>query len=151
LDLEPLGGGSAPMAVARYRLDIAGRGGEIQVAIPQAALAPMRDALAVVPKKEKPRPVDTRWTERVEREITRSRVTLTAVLEERMMMLGEVVNLEVGQILQLVTTADTRIRIECNGERMMWCHLGKTDDVYTLSVDDYVNQEQEFMDEVLSG
>jgi len=104
----------------------------------------------VLPKKEKQRPADPNWVQRIEREITRSRVVLSAILEERSMLLGEVMSLQVGQILPLAATAHGRLPIECNNERIMWCHLGKCNDVYTLRVDRQVDQEQEFMDEILS-
>jgi flagellar motor switch protein FliM len=151
LDLEAVGSVNAPMAVAKYHIEFCGRGGEIQVAIPMSAIGEMRTVLAVVPKKEKARPVDTSWMQRIEQEITRSRVVLNAILDERPMMLGEIVNLRVGQVLPLAATPESRVRVECNGERLMWCQLGKSNDAYTLRVDQYVDQEREFMDDILAG
>jgi flagellar motor switch protein FliM len=43
------------------------------------------------------------------------------------------------------------MRVECNGERMLWCHLGKANGVYTLRVDGFVDREQEFMEDILAG
>jgi flagellar motor switch protein FliM len=76
---------------------------------------------------------------------------LTAVLDERAGTLGEVAAFQVGQVVELNATAHGRVRLECNGERLMWCHLGKSQGKYTLRVDQLVDREQEFMDDILSG
>ena len=57
----------------------------------------------------------------------------------------------VGQVVELNATSHGRVRLECNGERLMWCHLGKSQGKYTLRVDELVDREQEFMNEILSG
>jgi flagellar motor switch protein FliM len=149
-DREDFQGASAAVAIAKYQFEWCGRGGEIGLALPASTLAELRGVLAVPPKKEKQRPADPNWVQRIEQEITRSKVVLSAILAERPMLLGEVMNLQVGQILPLAATAHSRLPIECNNERIMWCHLGKSNDVYTLRVDRHVDQEQEFMDEILS-
>jgi flagellar motor switch protein FliM len=149
-DREDFQGASATVAIAKYQFEWCGRGGEIGLALPASTLAELRGVLAVPPKKEKQRPADPNWVQRIEQEITRSKVVLSAILAERPMLLGEVMNLQVGQILPLAATAHSRLPIECNNERIMWCHLGKSNDVYTLRVDRHVDQEQEFMDEILS-
>jgi flagellar motor switch protein FliM len=149
-DRDDFQGAHAAVAIAKYQFEWCGRGGEIGLALPQSTLAELRSVLAVVPNKEKQRPADPNWVQRIEQEITRSKVVLSAVLDERPMLLGEVMSLEVGQILPLAATAHSRLPIECNNERIMWCQLGKSNDVYTLRVDRHVDQEQEFMDEILS-
>ena len=65
-------------------------------------------------------------------EVTRAHVVVSAVLDERMGDLGEVAQFKVGHVLELNATAHGRVRLECNGERLMWCHLGKSQGKYTL-------------------
>ncbi|HEU0063027.1 MAG TPA: FliM/FliN family flagellar motor switch protein [Hyphomicrobiaceae bacterium] len=149
-DGDDFQGAQAAVAIARYHFEWCGRGGEIGLCLPQSTLAELRTVLSVVPNKEKLRPADPNWVQRIEQEITRSRVVLSAILDERPMLLGEVMNLRVGQLLSLAATAHSRLAIECNNERIMWCHLGKSNDVYTLRVDRQVDHDQEFMDEILS-
>jgi flagellar motor switch protein FliM len=149
-DRDGFQGAHAAVAIAKYHFEWCGRGGEIGLALPQSTLAELRSVLAVVPKKERPRPADPNWVQRIEQEITRSRVVLSAILDERPILLGEVAHLEVGQILPLTATAHSRVYVECNNERLLCCQLGKSNDVYTLRVDRHVDQEQEFMDEILS-
>ena len=83
--------------------------------------------------------------------VTRAHVVVTAVLDERMGTLGEVAGFEVGQVVELNATASGRVRLECNAERLMWCYLGKSQGKYALRVDELVDREQEFMNEILSS
>lgn len=150
IDYDVLGRRNNSIVVARFRLEAAGSGGEFLLAVTRAALNPLRQALARVPAKESPA-ADPRWSRQIETEVTRAHVMLTAVLDERMGMLGEVAGFQVGQVVELNATAHGRVRLECNGERLMWCHLGKSQGKYTLRVDELVDREQEFLNEILSG
>ena len=138
------------VVVAKYRLDALGRGGEVRVAIPQSALNALRKPLSQAAPKDTPRP-DPRWARHIQKEVTRSNVTLTAILDERPGLLAEVFSLEVGQIVELQATPHSRVRVECNGERLIWCDLGKSNGVYTLRVDAFVDREQEFMEDILAA
>src|SRR5262249_32715413 len=133
------------VVIARYRLEILGRSGEVQVAIPHAALGALRKVLSQAAPKAEAQP-DPGWTQHIRKEVTRAQVTLTAILDERPGLLAEVLNLEVGQIVELQATAQSRVRVECNGERLMWCDFGKSGGAYTLRFDSFVDREQEFMD-----
>jgi flagellar motor switch protein FliM len=136
--------------IARYRLDTLGRGGEVLVAIPQAALEALRKPLSQAAVKAAP-PPDPGWAQHIRNEVTRTNVKLTAVLEERAGLLSEVSSLAVGQIVELNATPQTRVRVECNGEALMWCDLGKSNGVYTLRVDSFVDRQREFMDDILAA
>jgi flagellar motor switch protein FliM len=136
-----------PVVVARYRLDV---GGEVLVAIPHAALEAMRQPLSQATAKAEARP-DPDWTRQIRAQVTRADVTLTAVLEERPGVLAEVFCLAVGQVIDLEATPRSRVRVECNGEALLWCDLGKSNGVYTLRVDGFVDREQEFMDDILAA
>ena len=150
VDYDIIGRRNNSIVVARFRLEGASRGGEILIAVTRAALNPLRQVLGRTPTKEAPK-ADARWSEQMENGVTRAHVMLTAVLDERMGMLGEVAGFAVGQVVELNATSHGRVRLECNGERLMWCHLGKSQGKYTLRVDEVVDREQEFMNEILSG
>ena len=138
------------VVVAKFRLEGAGRGGEILIAVTRAALNPLRQALGTHPRQGSAHS-RCELEQQMENGVTRAHVMLTAVLDERMGVLGEVAGFEVGQVVELNATAHGRVRLECNGERLMWCHLGKSQGKYTLRVDELVDREQEFMNEILSG
>ena len=94
------------MVAVKLNLDVLGRGGEILIAIPQAALGAMRKAFARTASKDAAQP-DPRWSQQIEREITRASVTLSAVLDERPMRLGEITKFRVGQVMELKATPRT--------------------------------------------
>ena len=131
-------------------MEAAGRGGEVLIAVTRATLNPIRQALARTPTKQGPA-ADPRWSQQMQSEVTRAHVMVSAILDERMGVLGEVAQFKVGQVVELNATAHGRVRLECNGERLMWCHLGKSQGKYTLRVDELVDREQEFLNEILSG
>jgi flagellar motor switch protein FliM len=149
VDFDPIGGRNTAVFAVKLNLDVLGRGGEILVAVPQSAIAAMRQAFSRT-SKDALRP-DPRWSQQIEREITRASVTLSAVLDQRTMRLGEISHLRIGQVLELEATPRTRVHLECDGERMVVCEFGKSNGVYTLRVDDFVDREQEFMNDILSG
>jgi flagellar motor switch protein FliM len=150
VDLDVVGGRATPVFAVRLNLDVMGRGGEILVAVPQAAIAAMRQAFSRTTAPEARQP-DQHWSRQIEREITRSTVTLSAVLDERSMTLAEVSRFQIGQVVQLNATPRTRVHLECDGERMVLCQFGKSNGVYTLRVDEFLDREQEFMNDILAG
>ncbi|NJO21872.1 MAG: flagellar motor switch protein FliM [Sphingomonadales bacterium] len=150
IDYDVIGRRNNPVVVARFRLEAAGLAGEFVIAVTRATLNPLRQTLGRTPAKEAPTP-DARWRQQMESEVTRAHVMVTAVLDERMGMLGEIAGFQVGHVVELNATAHGRVRLECNGERLMWCHLGKSQGKYTLRVDQPVDREQEFMNEILSA
>jgi flagellar motor switch protein FliM len=150
IDFDIVGGKGTAVFAATYNLDALGRGGEIVIAVPQAAIASMRKAFERAPGKEAARP-DPRWTQQIEREIERASVSLNAVLDERQMPLGDIARLRVGQVLQLRATPRTRVHLECDGQRMVLCQFGRSNGVYTLRVDDVIDREREFMNDLLAG
>ena len=60
--------------------------------------------------------------------------------------LGDIASLRAGEVLALQANAKTQVRLECNAEPLFFCDLGQADGVYTLRTDDFVDQEQELLD-----
>jgi flagellar motor switch protein FliM len=150
VDFAVLGGPHNAVAAASFQLDAVVGSGAIRIGVTRAALNPLRQVLARVPEKEAPAP-DKYWSQHIKNELARTHVVITAVLDERMSVLGEVASFAPGQVFELNATAHSRVRIECNGERLMWCHVGKAQGKYTLRVDEPIDREQEFLDDILAG
>ena len=60
--------------------------------------------------------------------------------------LGDIASLRAGEVLALQANAKTQVRLECNAEPLFFCDLGQADGFYTLRTDDFVDQEQELLD-----
>lgn len=151
IDAEPVARPNKPVVAATFQLRVAERTGTFSIVLSHAALAPMRAVLAQIPKEPEERRDDPGWSEHIQSELNKTHVTLTAILDDRMFTLDEICNFRVGQIIQLDATPESRVRVECAGEPMLWCHLGKSNGYYTLRVDDTIDRDQEFMDEITRG
>jgi flagellar motor switch protein FliM len=149
-NFEVLGRLTVPVVTARFRLAVFGQAGDITLTMSQSVLSPMRNELASPAGPEKVRP-DPAWSQKIQSEVTRASVELVAVLDEQEMSLAEVAGFSVGQLLQLRASPDGVLCVECNSERLINCEIGKSNGVYTLRVRDFVDHEQEFMEDILAG
>jgi flagellar motor switch protein FliM len=148
MDFAVIGRRNNLAVVAKLEVQALDQGGEMFIIIPQSALNPMRQNLArAVTGDASSR--DPRWAKQIQKEVQRTEVTLTAILEERPLTLGEITELKVGDILELNATPTSRVKVKCNDEALFWCQLGQSQGFYTLRLDDFVDQEEEFLDDIL--
>lgn len=133
---------------AKFLLQALNRGGEMFVLIPQGALTPLRQQLASTTAGESS-PRDPIWTKHIRGEVQRTEVRLRAVLEEREITLGEAGMLEVGQILPLQATPRSRVKLESVEQPLFWCSLGQAEGSYVLRIEEAVDLDQEFIDDIL--
>lgn len=150
IDFDAIGRRQSPVVVARFGLRVWERSGEILFAVPKSSIDGMRQVLGRAVSDETKKP-DLGWSNQIRDEITRTSVTLSGVLDERLAPLQEIADLKVGQILLLNATAASRVRVECNGEPLLWCELGKSNGAYTLRVEAPIDRDQEFMNDILAG
>lgn len=147
-DADVLGRRGAPAIVARYRMTVHGAAGRLFVALPQSAMLPFKSRLEKLPEPEAP-PVDPVWEARFKSQIRQAGVEVRAILGSRTLTLGDIASLKPGQVLELDRSVKGRIRVECREQPLFWCEMGQADGVYTLRVQDFVDHEQEFMDDIL--
>ena len=83
--------------------------------------------------------------------VQRASVTIRAVAETDKLSLGDVADLQVGQIVKLQATANSRIRVESAEQPLFWAYLGQNEGYYTLCIDEAFNQQREFINDVLAG
>jgi flagellar motor switch protein FliM len=145
MDFAIIGRRNNLSVVSKLLIQALGRGGEMFVIIPQSALSPMRQSLAHVLSGDSAG-VDPRWTKQMQNEVQRTKVDLRAILEERLITLGEVAEFKVGQLLELQATPRSQVRLECNGQALFACQLGQSGGSYTLRVEDVIDEQQEFID-----
>ncbi|MGN6550208.1 MAG: FliM/FliN family flagellar motor switch protein [Pararhizobium sp.] len=98
---------------------------KLSLILPQATLikteiAPLRPPRA---PSESRRP---EWAEQLERQITRSHVTLRARIDLVPMTLGALANLQPGDILPFADEGDVRVRLDANGRTIHVCELGRS-------------------------
>ncbi|TCT07940.1 flagellar motor switch protein FliM [Aquabacter spiritensis] len=133
---------------AKFLLQAINRGGEMFVIIPQSALTPMRQTLSRSTAGEGTAR-DPVWTRHIRTEVNRAEVSLRAILEERQITLGEVADLKVGDVLQLQATPRSKVKLESSDQPLFWCHLGQAEGAYVVRIEDLIDLEQEFLDDIL--
>ncbi|WP_404287544.1 flagellar motor switch protein FliM [Microvirga sp. RSM25] len=148
MDFAIIGRRNNQAIAAKFLLQALNRGGEMFVIIPQSVLNPMRKALShVVTGESSGR--DPRWMKQIATEVKKTEVTLKAVLEERYLSLGEIADLKIGDVIELQATPRSRVKLESNQQGLFWCHIGQSEGSYVLKVDELIDQEKEFLDDVL--
>ncbi|MFN3688530.1 flagellar motor switch protein FliM [Salinarimonas sp.] len=147
MDFAIIGRRNNLAVVAKLLIQALGRGGEMFVIIPQSALSPMRQSLAHVVSTDTA-PADPRWSKQMHSEVARTSVRLEAVLEERMVDLGEIADLKVGQVLELQASPRSLVRLDCNGQALFRAQLGQSDGSYMLRIEDVVDEDEEFFDDL---
>lgn len=138
LDEELACRATTPVIAVKLALDWQRFQGTFTLVIPQVALDPIREILAVAPAFEASKaepPPDKEWSRQLSEEIARAFVTLNAVLEERPVALQEVQNFRVGGVVPLECTATTNIRLDAEEWPAFWCVLGQYGGVLSLCVD----------------
>jgi flagellar motor switch protein FliM len=145
MDFAVIGRRNNHAVVAHVMLQALERTGRLFIVIPQVALNPIRQNLARDATAEAS-PRDPRWTKQLEAEVGRTTVSLRAVIEEPGLTLGDVAALRVGEVLKLRATPRTPIKLEAQDQALFWCQLGQADGLYTVCVEDRIDQRQEFLD-----
>jgi flagellar motor switch protein FliM len=148
MDFAVIGRRNNMAVVARILLQSLGRGGEMFVIIPQSTLMPMRQQLAHVSASDG-EVRDPKWSKQMHSEVSRAAVSLRAVLDERQLTLGDIVDLQIGQVIELEATPRSLVTLECNGFSLFTCHLGQNAGVYTLKVADSIDPSREFINDIL--
>ncbi len=150
VSFDVLGRLTVPIVAAKFHMFALGLGGGITLMMSQSVLSPMRNELSRTAGRESVRP-DPAWSQKIQSEVSRANVDLVAVLDEQELSLADIARFAVGHVLPLSATPDGVLRVECNGEPLINCEIGKSSGVYALRVRDFVDQEREFMNDILAG
>jgi flagellar motor switch protein FliM len=136
-DLALLGRPNAIAVVATLTMKTLGRTAEIDIIVARAALDGFADRLAVLPADE-PENTDPRWSERLEGQVSKAPMTLSAVVALDRMTLGALAALEIGQVITLPRDAPHDVRLICEGRELFRCDLGQSADHLTVRIDEPV-------------
>jgi flagellar motor switch protein FliM len=135
-----LGRRDMPAAAARFSLPMSGGACEGLVLFSQSLLMPLRKELEHDTAAEQPA-ADRRWSSLLETGVKKTRLPVTAILEEVPMSLGDITNLRIGGILPLRSNNFDAIRLACSGHGMFLCKLGQGDGRYRLEIESPIAQE----------
>jgi flagellar motor switch protein FliM len=143
-DAYALGRRDMPAAVAKLAIETSAGSTTLTVLLPQTLLLPIRKNLSFDPGGDA-LASDPRWKQQMEARVTKTRVTVTAVLDVFEMTLGDIADLAIGQVLNLHGAGMGRVRLECAGREMFWCKLGDGDGRYALEVEEGIEPESDIV------
>ena len=145
-----LGPNDIPVVTAQILFQVADLGGRMFVLMPQGALYPLRKKLE---REHQPvsLPNDPRWTRQMQKGVARTDVKLQAILEKKMMTLGEVTHLEVGQLIKLNTNSTDLITLESGSEPLFRCRLAQSKGAFIVLIETTISTKDEFIGEILNS
>lgn len=134
------------------RIDVAaaGKTGHAHLLLPRTAHKPMQDAVAAFLRRPMDQ-ADPAWAKRMRHEVSRARIELEAFIQQGSMTLDALSALEIGQVLKLPVDAMEQVRLRAGDQPLFKCTLGKSGTHFTVKVGDPVNQEEDFIDELVAG
>ena len=120
--------------VARLRIDMEDRGGRLEILIPFATLAPVRELLLQMFMGEK-FGRDSIWETHLAEEMWITEVDLEAVLDTQIMPLSRALGMKVGSKLLLNASAESPIILRCGDQPMFVGKMGRKGNNIAIRVD----------------
>jgi len=120
--------------VARLRIDMEDRGGQMELLLPYATLEPVRELLLQMFMGEK-FGRDSIWETHLAEELWMTEVELEAVLDTQTMRLGDVFDMRKGSHLDLGATPDSQVMLLCGDVPMYLGRMGRKGDQIAIRID----------------
>lgn len=137
---------NSPVLLVRLRVDMEERGGMVEILLPHATLEPIRDLLVQLFMGEK-FGQDSVWERHLGREVGQADIEIEAVLDERKISLGEVVDLKIGSTILLDVSPEDPVRIKCGGIPVTTGQVGRVGDRIAIAVNEDIRQFRELLRE----
>ena len=120
--------------VARLRIDMEDRGGQMELLLPYATLEPVRELLLQMFMGEK-FGRDSIWETHLAEELWLTEVELEAVLDTQTMRLGDVFSMQKGSHMDLGATPDSQVMLLCGDVPMYLGRMGRKGDQIAIRID----------------
>jgi flagellar motor switch protein FliM len=120
--------------VARLRVDMEDRGGEIELVLPYATLEPVRELLLQMFMGEK-FGRDAIWENHLAEAMWSTEIELEAVMDERTMKLKDVFDLSVGTRIMFDATPQSSIEMRCSNIPLFAAKMGRQSDRIAVQVE----------------
>jgi flagellar motor switch protein FliM len=125
----------------RLRVDMEDRGGRIELLLPYATLEPVRELLLQMFMGEK-FGRDSIWEGHLATELWYTQVQIEALLDEKVMELGQVMDLEVGDTVMFNSTSESEIELRCGGIPLLLGRMGRVGSTMAIRVTDQIKKEE---------
>lgn len=125
--------------LVRLRVEMEERGGVIEILLPHATLEPIRDLLLQMFMGER-FGQDSVWERYLGREVGQTLVDVDAVLDERSINLGEVVNLKVGSTVMFECQPNDAVALKSGGVVLTTAQVGRVGDRLAIALNQDIRQ-----------
>ena len=129
-----------PALLVRLRVDMEERGGSIEILIPHTTLEPIRELLLQIFMGEK-FGQDVQWEKHFSKEVRQTEVELDIVLDEKEIMLRDVLQFKVGNTLLLDKGPDDEVLVKCGTVVVTTGKAGKMGDNIAVSINEPVRRK----------
>ncbi|MEJ0010243.1 MAG: flagellar motor switch protein FliM [Alphaproteobacteria bacterium] len=137
---------NSAVLLVRLRVDMEERGGMIEIMLPHSTLEPIRDLLVQMFMGEK-FGQDSVWERHLGREVGQTTIDVEAILDERSISLGDVVNLKIGSTIMLDVAPEDPVRLKCGGVPLTTAQVGRIGDRIAVAINDDIRQFREILRE----
>lgn len=128
--------------LARLRVDMGDRGGRVEILIPYATLEPIRELLLQMFMGEK-FGRDSIWESHLTQELYKTDIQLQAILGEKTIALGDMMNWKVGSKVMFSTMVDDELELRCGHFPMFRGPVGQKQEKIAVRIEDYIEPERE--------
>ena len=135
VDLDEIGGDITPVVSIGYTLTIFERAHPVLLLVPASAITPFR-RMFEASDADVGSPDNKTWRRRMRAEVFRLCVPLRTVFDENTLSLNELSNLAVGATLPLKATSESLAIVECQGQPLFRCQVGREFGAYTLRIEE---------------
>jgi flagellar motor switch protein FliM len=135
--------------VVQLRIDHREPIGYFIVAIPQIVLLGIRHLLTREPETSSTGS-DTAWRMKLEAELQSAPIALNAILREKGFTLGDIVEFEVGKLIEFKSPIAGRVLLRSADEQMFNCELGQADGHYSVRIESAVSHQETAIEEIAS-
>jgi len=145
-----LGKRDGPGLAAFYELQVLGRSEKLFLLLPQATLGSVKMQLARDAERAAP---DPKWLTDLRSRVEAADVVISAIIDQRVMTLGDIDALRIGSLIDLRPDAINRILLSSDGAPLFSGQLGQASGHYTVRIDDVYGEnpeeqpEPEYIDE----
>lgn len=119
--------------LVKLRVDMDDRGGIIEILLPHATLEPVRDLLMQIFMGER-FGQDSVWEKHLGDEVRLANVPVRAILDEKIVPMGDVIDFKVGSTLLLDCTPNSEISLRCGDVTLTRGKLGRVGDKIAISL-----------------
>lgn len=128
--------------LARLRVDMGDRGGRVEVLIPYATLEPIRELLLQMFMGEK-FGRDSIWESHLTQELYKTDVQLQAILGEKILPLGQMLNWKVGTRIMFQTRTEDDLELRCGHFPMFRGPVGQKQEHIAVRIENYIEPEKD--------